>query len=236
MELVLNPNMNSTAAATRRHYTQTGWELCIHTCQPGSCTDRSETTFWKREGHAVRRHAVNSQRHPKCSESCPGFVLFQGTSSTYPTSRPPNDAEMLEYNAGNKRACVPEAMAVDSDGEMDLTPDDNSHNTLPASPGFAQLPFPSPSPSVMHLDGSLHTDVVPFYNGVATSRTFRIMFVPDPTRALHDRSPANDLSWIKTTITTVEYNVVRHLSHCLRVVTKKTRDDTVILFMHEWVS
>lgn len=64
------------------HRITSGYEVCVHTCVEGGCiSQKPGTILWRKEGHAVRRHATNANVHTECTRKCPGRRLL-GMSTT----------------------------------------------------------------------------------------------------------------------------------------------------------
>ena len=65
------------------HLDPHGYAYCIHRCVEGGCLNNSKQKLWSRNGNPLRRHAVNSRRHPKCNTSCPGHQILGRSTGKY---------------------------------------------------------------------------------------------------------------------------------------------------------
>ena len=69
-ELSHSASDQSINSSEKSHHCITnGYEICMHTRVEGGCISRkTKTILWYKEGHAVRKHAGNTTKHPLCTE------------------------------------------------------------------------------------------------------------------------------------------------------------------------
>jgi hypothetical protein len=67
------------------------------------------------------------------------------------------------------------------------------------------------------------------------SKTYRLIYVPDPTRYGTRESVPSDLAFIKTTITTVEWERIKHLERSVFFLRHVKSTGEVAVYMQEWV-
>lgn len=181
--LVTMQSSETSSGSSRR--TLKGYEVCIHECVPSGCISaKTQTLLWNREGHSCRKHACLASMHPKCGEypNCPG-AQYLGRTSHPQATRPPTEMELTLTND------IP--VLLRPGDIMDIDPQDVKEDTRKDF-GVSLTMINSPRQS-------------PF-------RPFSVIFIPDPTLELQNKSKAlHDLAYIQTTLTEYEYNAVKHL-------------------------
>lgn len=207
-----------------------GYKVCIHTCVPQRCPNSKKSILWAREGGNLRRHAVSKKMHPDCNGECPGNGILMGTGPEY--GRDPTAAELNDENDRE-------------DDSMDV--DDTIRFTQPSQPstsrsGGHRNNTPSTTTSTIDLnneDVDFDDTAIPD-TSVPMSRTFRLIYVPDPTRALTQERAKNDLAFLKTTLTEDEWNKVKHLTNSVHLLQWKgdigDNNKSCTVLMQEWVS
>jgi hypothetical protein len=161
-----------------------GYEVCVHECvQSGCVSPKTQTLLWKREGHACRRHACLASMHPKCSEyQNCPGAQYLGFNTHAQAARPPTEIELTLVKD------IPILLTPGSAMQSDqLDNKDDIRSNFSVSFNFMNVQQPQ-------------------------IRPFDIIFIPDPTLELNNKSKAaNDLAFIQTTLSEYEYNAVKHL-------------------------
>jgi hypothetical protein len=196
------------------------YEVCIHNCQERMCKPRgSSSIIWKKEGNSCKRHAMNRNVHIGCTEICPGFAFMNNPHGRHAWSRPPTDDELRAE--GQSRS-------------MDIEMSDPHHSSTrdSATP-------PTRESSVIDIGLSdFPTDVGSSIN--FTKNVFRIIYVPDPTRAVGEMQAQHDLAFVKTPVSLDEYNIIRPLGDCVHRISsgfsRVMGNYEVVVRMQEWVS
>lgn len=178
--------MQSTESSSGySHRALKGYEVCIHECVPSGCISaKTQTLLWNREGHACRRHACLESMHPNCGQypGCPGKP-YLGRSSHAQATRQPTEIELTLINDIPVLLRPGDAMDLDQQDDKE-----DPRRDFGVSSNLISYPYQS------------------------TFRPFSVIFIPDPTLELHNKSKAlHDLAYIQTTLTEYEYNAVKHL-------------------------
>jgi hypothetical protein len=208
-------NQSSDTAMPAQH----GYEVCIHNCQTKKCRSRlTSSIFWKKEGHSCKQHAQNPNVHPGCADNCPGFAIMTNPHEDHAWSRPPTDAELDEEHVNE----TPDP----------LNPDPPTHRT-------STLRIATPPTQVSSLDDINTSNVTTDPPLNITKKMFKIIYVPDPTRAVGEMQAQHDLTFVKTQISTEEYELIQPLGDCVHCMSNKTSCVTgnteVVVLMQEWV-
>jgi hypothetical protein len=73
---------------------------------------------------------------------------------------------------------------------------------------------------------------------IHSSPCFRIIYIPDPTRATTPALAPADLAFLKTTITPYEYAQMKHLTGSIHLKSRSSgsrNPDQISVYMQEWV-
>jgi len=184
-------------AKSDQHRSLKGYEVCVHTCVDPMCSSmKTGTILWNREGHSCRKHACLASVHPECNTDCPGN-RFLGYSSHADAARPPTDMELLLYTNDIVVQTHPSLINSDQDISEKRYMDDLGITTKFSQP-------------TKRFD----------------SRTIDIIFIPDPTLELNNKSKALcDLAFVQTNISDSEFMAVKHLDgsvHCLGMLSARS--------------
>jgi hypothetical protein len=213
------------------HRKTSGFAICIHTCVPGGCKNKAGQILWNREGSPLRKHAANRGKHQQCGEACPGYNSLGKTHGTFPFTRVTD-------------------MEVDDDVNMDVDAPHPSGSVHP-QPSIQQAPIPPylRESSLVSVDSQTTIDLnynvestTPWARAITTKgdhRTFKILYVPDPTRTCTVSRAESDLAFLKTAISEREYNILKHLEGSIHLVScRQTGHENTryVVHMQEWVS
>jgi|GEM_PF-2721671 hypothetical protein len=223
--------------STRMRPTTTGFIICIHTCVQSGCPNASGNILWQKYGNSLRKHATNPNRHPFCNTTCPGY-------------------HALHHFPGGRFLFSRESTNIDFQGLLQLDPMDVDEpqtmtpSTSPHPPSLDEIaevdsstrdstPYTNMS-SVADMDTDLRILDDRYRNqiSVQNSPCFKIIYVPDPTRATTPALASADLAFIKTTITPHEYEQMKHLTGSIHLTGRSggSRDTEKIgVYMQEWV-
>jgi hypothetical protein len=174
--------------------------------------------------------------HPNCSDICPGNGLFTGSTTTFcrePSASELQDGMNIDSHLEEKSDSDEDAMQVDETIRLSLT----SNSSTRAFMEHRSVTPSSTTNSVLDLNVDFDDkERAP----ISACQTFRLIYVPDPTRALTQEREKNDLAYIKTTITEQELNCITHLTNSVHVLRWKgdTGDDNreCTVLMQEWVN
>lgn len=186
--------------------------ICSHTCVKKGCQNgTTNSILWNRNA-AIYRHACAPRPHPDCSQECPAFD-FLGTGSSVNAVRLPTEDEYQEFL--QQSAKDSDCMDVDEE----LTRFDSPVSTTTQNAEITYL---------------LNTTESAF-PGTETIRPFKIIFIPDATLAIKQKSVAmNDLAFVRAQISEDEYNAIEYLTGSVHYISKNKDQYKVI--MQEWVS
>jgi len=82
----------------KSHRVTNGYEVCVHTCVEGGCiSHKTSTILWRKEGHAVRRHANNRKVHPECTKECPARSLLGRVKTSHAGGRDATHQEVASH-------------------------------------------------------------------------------------------------------------------------------------------
>jgi hypothetical protein len=99
-------------------------------------------------------------------------------------------------------------------------------------------------PSFLSADSQITIDLndstIPITTFTATEkhRIFKILYVPDPTRACTPSQAEGDLAFLKTAISEHEFNLLRHLEGSIHFVSRRQtgpENSRLVVYMQEWV-
>ena len=218
-ELSDSESDQSTCSERSRHRPTNGYEICAHTCTQEPCiSQKTNTIIWNKEGHSVRRHACSRRKHPRCRDGhCPAWRCL-GKKASRSGGRDATDEEValhlgIVIGPHIPKVEVPQ-MEVE-DGVIDRT-------TINYTPTMA------PGPSTGNLQ-------------MAVNRRFKIIYIPDAAMRIRSKEKAqNDLGFIPTVLSELEYKPLKHLVGSIHVISKcRARHSNIVSFrvvMQEWVS
>jgi hypothetical protein len=198
-----------------------GYVLCIHTCVQGGCKDSTHSTLWTKRGAPLRKHATNTFKHPSCTPSCPGYGSLNQTHGKFPYSRPATKDDFQLHTAH-----LDDINTITSSNVPSSSSSSTAHDIRSTSPYSHQS-------SIIDLDNKDEADR---FHGPAHSAKphFKILYVPDPTRVATPIRAQADLAFLKTTITSLEYQNMKHLSGSIHLV-GRARNGEQVVYMQEWV-
>jgi hypothetical protein len=201
----------SDQSVPSHHRITNGYEVCIHTCTGLTCVSRkTKTILWNKEGHAVRKHAANKNMHPQCG---------RGFFSNCPGRECLGQTKILSFggrDATEEEVALYIGVGIDTPRvDTDMT---DEYGTPPMVLG----------PST----GDSHT---------TADRHFKLIYIPDAAMRIYSKEKAlNDLGFIPTVLSELEYEPLQHLNGSIHVVSKfKARNSNIWsmkVVMQEWVS
>lgn len=210
----LDPERSDTASdrsVSSHHRVTNGYELCIHTCTGSTCVSRkTQTILWNKEGHAVRKHASNPNKHPLCGRGlftdCPGRECLSQTKPSASGGRDATEEELARFIAVlNDLPRVDTEMVDDS--------------------------YTPPMDLVLSTGDS---------GAAAESRFKIIYIPDASMRIYSKEKAQNDLGFIHTVLSESEYEPLQHLTGSIHVVSKSKAKNSnmssVKVVMQEWVS
>jgi hypothetical protein len=196
------------------------YAICIHTCVEGGCKNRTRSTIWTKHGNPLRKHASYAAKHPRCTSSCPGYQSLNQTRGTYPFSRPITKDDCQRHLAGFDNAnIVSSNIPSSSSSSME-------RNIRSDSPYSHQS-------SIINLNNKeeLGDPHAPTHSA---KPCFKIIYIPDPTRVATPIHAQADLAFLKTSITSLEYQSMKHLLGSIHV-SGHAQNDKRVVYMQEWV-
>jgi hypothetical protein len=230
---------------------------CIHSCVPGKCRNKSGNELWSCNGNPLRKHALNQRKHPDCSEACEGFLLLHNPKGPFDYQR---ICTNIENPVDNNSEEPPDTGAddavdnMDKDFIMDLDDIANSEDMdidlfapLPSCvAGSSQRPSATPI-SRETSQSSMGPDIIDlncaqprlYHSGMPgrSTQTYRLIYVPDPTRSCTASRAEYDLAFLTTTISIEEWDRIKHMKgsvHRIRFKFSKA-NTSVFVRMQEWV-
>ena len=87
-----------STTSSRIHRKTAGTAVCIHTCVRGGCQNRHGSILWPKEGSPLRRHAINANRHPACTVTCPGYQILGHSSGKFIFQKPAPAEQQLDQD------------------------------------------------------------------------------------------------------------------------------------------
>lgn len=214
-----------------------GFEVCIHSCQPGRCSGfrYNKSVLWKREGHAASLHAQNRHLHLNCDSHCPGYAILGVRRSKINLSRlvrPPTTAEIQQHLLHYPEDAIKFDTDTKDEDAHSFTSDmciDNTHSQGSSNERDIQ-DISSTSSGQSLVDLNINMDnLIP--DPKTDDRCFKIVYVPDPTCVTTMTKAIDNLSFIKTKVTPQEFESIKHLEGSVFKTGKST-----IVYMQEWVS
>jgi hypothetical protein len=218
------------------HRKTAGFAVCIHTCVPDGCRNLHGRVLWNRDGNPLRKHAANRAKHQQCNEICPGYDSLGQTHGTFAFSR------------------IPTAEDIDLDHEINMDIDIPQPSRSAASQALIAQNQPASSiqylreHSLASIDSQSTVDlnytVDPATSRTRTitatekHRTFKIIYVPDPTRTCTPSRAESNLAFLKTAISEHEFNAVKHLEGSIHLVSCRQtgpENSRCVVYMQEWV-
>ena len=187
------------------------YKVYIHTCTGLTCVSRkTKTILWYKEGHAVCKHAANKNMHPQCG--CRFFSNCPGRECLGQT-------KMLYFRG---RDAIEEEIALYLGVGIDTPRVDIDMQDEYCTPPMVLGPS----------TGDAHT---------TADRRFTLIYIPDISMRIYSKDKAlNDLGFIPTVLSELEYEPLQHLKGSIHVVSKfKARNSNIWsmkVIMQEWVS
>jgi hypothetical protein len=230
---------------------------CIHSCVPGKCRNKSGNELWSCNGNPLRKHAMNQRKHPDCSEACDGFVLLHEPKEPFKYQRICPDIENPTDGNNEEPPDSGDDDAIDGmDDDFNMNIDDVANSEVMDVDMIAPLPSrvagPSKLPSATPISretsqSSTGLDVIDlncvpprsYHSGVPgrSTQTYRLIYVPDPTRSCTASRAEYDLAFLTTTISMEEWDRIKHLKGSVHRINPKSSKAKTSVFvrMQEWV-
>ena len=185
--------------------------ICTHTCVKNGCLNGTTNSILWNRNTAAYRHACARRPHLDCNEDCPAFD-FLGMGANINAVRLPSEEEYQEFL--QRPIIVSDSMDID---------EENRRSYSPASTTTQNV-------EISYLLSGAESNVP-----ITDIRPFKIIFIPDPTLAIKQKSVAtNDLAFVRAHIDEDEYNAIEHLTGSVHYIRKTKSKYNVV--MQEWVS
>jgi hypothetical protein len=200
---------SSKAPTLNKHRKTAGYAICIHECVVGGCLNSQGSTRWIREGNSLRKHCASKVKHPECPMSCPGHQAIgkHGTGIAYPYQ------VVIEED---ERTVEPDPLVIPFDDDASKSSSDQS-------------PFPT-----IDLNDRPQSLITGGSRQHLSSKVFKVIYVPDPTRCMTQSKATSDLAFLKTSVPVEEYRMISHLEGSVHCISSKKAE--CIVLMQEWVS
>ena len=206
------PSESASDQSVPSHHRITNkYEICIHTCTGLTCVSRkTKTILWNKEGHTVCKHAANKNMHPQCARRF--FLNCPGRECLGQTKLLPSRG----HDPTEEEVALYLGVGIDTprvDTEMK-----DEYCTPPMVLGL--------------LMGNSH---------MTADHCFKLIYIPDAPMRIYSKEKAlNNLGFIPTVLSEMEYEPLQNFTGSIHVVSKfKARNLNIWsmkVVMQEWVS
>lgn len=216
-------------------YVLEGYKVCIHTCVVGGCPNSRGTILWKREGSNLRRHSSSRKKHAKCTLQCPGYAYLVGVTKA-PFDRDATSDELTRLTVQQAGSISEDDDEMDVDNVIHITPRVGRSTISNVKP--ISLSKRSSTIDLNEDDMDVDNEILPQFS-MHSKRIFRLVYIPDPTRAVTQERAKNDLAYLKTSITESEWNSIKGLEGSVHFLKRRADNNDGVkictVLMQEWV-